>query len=96
MTDNKFILEDGIVQLYSYSDSAEIYLRNPPVNALSVKLIDELSNALSYVAQNKDFKFLGIEGVGVPHFSAGADLKERASMSEDETLEFLKKTCLNF
>ena len=91
MTDNKFIIEDGIVQLFSGGGSAWIYLRNPPVNALSVKLVDELSNALSYVAQNKDFKFLSIEGVCVPHFSAGADLKERASMSEDETLEFLNK-----
>lgn len=89
MTDK--IIQDGIVRLRDYGfGSAEITISNPPVNALSINLVDKLSIALSHVTKSKDFKFLVIKGSG-GHFSAGADLKERASMTEAETLQFLNK-----
>ena len=64
---------------------AEIIMDNPPVNALSVRLVEELHDALHDINESKNFKFLTIRGVG-DNFSAGADLKERASMSDKQTI----------
>ena len=66
----------------------QIILNNPPVNALSSELIKELSNILSVARANDNIKLVMIIGNG-KHFSAGADLKERSAMSENDTLEFL-------
>ena len=65
-----------------------IDLNNPPVNALSIKVVDELSSALSNSVNMKKLKLLTISGANF-HFSAGADLKERSLMSEKETIQFL-------
>ena len=86
------IIFDGLIQV-SISDSngfIQINLNNPPVNALSNQLIDELYNVLNDINSNNQYKFLVITGSN-KHFSAGADLKERASMSKQETLVFLDK-----
>jgi len=82
---------DGIIRIYDHQDGhVHIDLNNPPVNALSSQLIDKLYDVLFNINKNKNFKFLSIGGVD-QHFSAGADLKERASMSEQEALKFLDK-----
>ena len=86
------IIFDGLIQV-SISDSngfIQINLNNPPVNALSNQLIDELYNVLNDINSNNQYKFLVITGSN-KHFSAVADLKERASMSKQETLVFLDK-----
>lgn len=84
-------IKPDIISIYEGGDgNVQIYLDNPPVNAFSMKLVEELYNALFDISKNKDFKFLTIYTRG-NNFSAGADLKERASMSEQETLVFLDK-----
>ena len=84
-------MTNGIINIYDHKDGEiRLKLNNPPVNALSVQLVEELYNILSDINKNKNYKFLTIYGKG-KHFSAGADLKERALMSDKETLEFLDK-----
>ena len=67
-----------------------IELDNPPVNALSVSLVDQLSEAILNVAEMDDVKLLTVGG-SKHHFSAGADLKERSKMSDKEAMQFLEK-----
>ena len=67
-----------------------ITLNNPPVNALSLSLIDSLHEILLCINSDKDIKLVVIAGAG-DHFSAGADLKERSVMSDEEALNFLDK-----
>jgi len=67
---------------------AHIILKNPPVNALSAKLLEELHSVFSDINQNKNIKLAWIYSLG-KHFSAGADLKEKSLMSDKETLEYI-------
>ena len=84
-------IKPDIISVHESGDgNVQIYLDNPPVNAFSMKLIEELYNALSDISKDKNFKFLTIHARG-DNFSAGADLRERASMSEKEVLKFLDK-----
>jgi len=69
---------------------AYIKLDNPPVNALSLSVIDSLHEILLHIDRDKDIKLVQIGHEG-NHFSAGADLKERSAMSNEESLKFLDK-----
>jgi len=83
------IISDGIIRAwYNKRGFAHIRLNNPPVNALSAALVKELYNAIVEIDRNKDIKFLILDGSG-KHFSAGADLKERALYSNEDTLRFI-------
>ena len=87
---NTKLILDGLIKLIDYGNAhMSIELNNPPVNALSINLVDELNNALSIVAKMEKIKLLTISSADV-HFSAGADLKERSMMSEEETIQFLE------
>jgi enoyl-CoA hydratase/carnithine racemase len=69
---------------------AEITLERPEVhNALNAALLEQLENSVKEVSQMKDARVLVIRGAGDKAFSAGADLKERAHMSLDQTREFI-------
>ena len=70
---------------------AQIYLNNPPVNALSIKLIENMHSILIKMSKNKNVKLVQIRSSLKNHFSAGADLKERALMSDKDALLFLDK-----
>ena len=60
-----------------------LQINRPPVNALSYNLLKELRIKLIKL-QNENFRIL-IIGTENPHFSAGADLKERKIMSKEES-----------
>ena len=60
-----------------------LQINRPPVNALSYNLLKELRIKLVEL-QNENFRVL-IIGTENPHFSAGADLKERKIMSKEES-----------
>lgn len=64
--------EDGVVLLS---------LKNPPVNALSVKLMEDLEGAIAEIAKDRSKRAVILTGDG-QYFSAGADLKEMASMAD--------------
>ncbi|MCK4578786.1 MAG: enoyl-CoA hydratase/isomerase family protein [Candidatus Marinimicrobia bacterium] len=61
---------------------AVLTISRPPVNALSVKLVTELQQATDHLAE--DDSSVVVVCSGQPHFSAGADLKERAAMDDTE------------
>ncbi len=56
-----------------------LLLRNPPVNALSRAVLAELAHALERLASESDRRAVVLAGDG-PNFSAGADLKEMATI----------------
>ncbi len=62
--------EDGVVSFV---------LAHPPVNALSTAVLDELDRALAELEQDADARCLVVSAEG-PQFSAGADLKELATL----------------
>lgn len=74
--------------------------RKPPVcvltlnrpkarNALNTRLLQALEQAVATVRSSKDLRALIITGFGTKAFCAGADLKERQTMSESEVRNFL-------
>jgi enoyl-CoA hydratase/carnithine racemase len=58
-------------------------------NALNSQLVYRLKEAVSEVHHSGDLRVLIITGAGNQAFCAGADLKERLTMSEDEVRQFL-------
>jgi enoyl-CoA hydratase len=59
---------------------AMVTLNNPPANALSTQVMDELSNTLQELSESDAAKVIIITGAG-NLFVAGADIKEIASIS---------------
>lgn len=61
-------------------------LNRPPVNALNQQMISQLNAVLDSIelqVENGEIRILLIDATGL-HFSAGADLKERQHISEDQ------------
>ena len=63
-----------------------LFLENKPVNALSINFISELYGIIHELSKIHDIKGL-IVSSNLKHFCAGADLKERASMSKEESID---------
>lgn len=61
-----------------------ITINNPPVNSLSINLVQSIDNLVDNIS--KELKVLVFKSQG-KGFCAGADLKERASMGDDETIK---------
>jgi methylglutaconyl-CoA hydratase len=69
-----------------------ITLNRPQVhNALSSEVINELNELCSRIVDDQTIRALVVSGSGEKTFSAGADLKERQGMNEEETLAFVQK-----
>ena len=82
------------------SEQALLVEHRPPVrvltlnrpqasNALNSQLLRELEEAVDQAHLSEDLRVLIITGSGERAFCAGADLKERLTMSEDEVRSFL-------
>jgi len=67
-----------------------LILDRPPVNALGRELVDELTVALGRLSRDETARCLVIRSAGA-HFCAGADLKERSTMSLDEVRRFVPR-----
>lgn len=63
-----------------------IHLNNKPVNALSLKFVLELSLLIDKISKQKEAKGI-VFTTSLKHFCAGADLKERSKMSNEETID---------
>jgi enoyl-CoA hydratase/carnithine racemase len=61
----------------------ELVLSRPPVNALTIEMVHELSRICDDLADNLSSTVLLVTS-DQPHFCAGADLKERATIPEHE------------
>lgn len=60
--------------------------RSSAANSLSLDVLDELNEQLAAIETNKSIFSVIITGEGHKAFCAGADLKERKNMSDDEVL----------
>ena len=58
--------------------------RERQANALSLALLEELQETLSRINEENDVRVVMITGAGAKAFCAGADLKERANMNEEQ------------
>ena len=69
-----------------------ITINRPQVrNALSSQVIEELKSIVERLANDMETRAVILTGEGDKAFSAGADLKERQNMSEQDTLAFVTK-----
>ena len=65
-------------------------LNRPPVNALGRELVEQLESALSRLAADDEARCLVLRSAG-KHFCAGADLKERKTMTPDDVRAFVPR-----
>ena len=71
------------LRLSREDDHAVLTLARPPVNALGRRLVEDLGAALATLEKDASLRALIVAAEGKA-FCAGADLKERQSMSEDD------------
>ncbi|MDH3626022.1 MAG: enoyl-CoA hydratase-related protein [Acidobacteriota bacterium] len=67
-----------------------LVMDRPPVNALGRVLVDEMTDALAALSSDDDARCLILISAG-KHFCAGADLKERKTMTVDDVRAFVPK-----
>lgn len=67
-----------------------VTMKRPPVNALGRELVHELTKVFESLSKDEQARCLILRSA-VKHFCAGADLKERQTMSHDEVREFVPK-----
>jgi enoyl-CoA hydratase/carnithine racemase len=83
--------DGGLVDRKSEEDSVEILvLKNPPVNALSTTMLGELERHLSDLEGDPNVRAVILTGDG-QYFSAGADLKEMATIGLDRAPEIVRR-----
>ena len=81
----------GLVGKKSEEDGVELLiLKHPPVNALSTSLLGELDAQIRELAANANARAVILTGDG-QFFSAGADLKEMATLGLDRAVEIVRK-----
>lgn len=64
--------------------------RPEAANALSIQLLTDLNECLDEVAKNREIRVVLITGSGDKAFCAGADLKERKNMNEQQVRETVR------
>ena len=81
---------------YRNSEICIISLARKPVNALSTELLTDLNNIFLLLEKNKDLRIIILQS-SLEHFSAGADLKQRSIMNENDSQLALDafKDCFN-
>lgn len=81
------------------NEIATILLNRPEkANSLSVQMLTELQEIIQNIKYNRAIRCVIITGVGEKAFCAGADLKERATMNDQEvrkTVALIRKTINN-
>lgn len=63
---------------------ATVFISNPPVNALSERLLDELETVLTHLSRREDVAAVVIAGAGSRAFVAGADVRQLLEEVHDE------------
>ncbi|MBO1627562.1 enoyl-CoA hydratase [Bacillus cereus] len=58
--------------------------RERQANSLSLALLEELQSTLTHINEEADVRVVILTGAGEKAFCAGADLKERANMNEEQ------------
>ncbi len=66
-----------------------ITIDNPPVNALNLEMLQELSDAMRRGAEDQEVRGIVITGAGTNAFSAGADLRMVGNLKPENAKEFV-------
>ncbi|MFS8630470.1 MAG: enoyl-CoA hydratase-related protein [Bacillales bacterium] len=84
----------SFVSYESFENGIALVTLNRPeaANALSIALLNELSKLLDDLAFDKAVRVVMITGAGDKAFCAGADLKERKNLTDDEVRRNVNKT----
>jgi enoyl-CoA hydratase/carnithine racemase len=61
---------------------ARVILNNPPVNAVSIRLLDALHAALDDIERNRKIRCVILTGAGEKAFCAGADLRQESQLKD--------------
>lgn len=79
----------ALVQFKTVEHGVGVITLNRPeaANAMSVQLLTELSDTLNQIHHNPEIRVVLITGAGEKAFCAGADLKERKHMNEQQVKE---------
>ena len=80
----------SVVHVEQQGHATVLTLDSPPVNALGRQLVGDLENALAALKEDASVRCLVVRSAG-KHFCAGADLKERRTMSQDEVVAFVPR-----
>ena len=83
-----------MIKTYLKDSLYVISLNNKPVNSIKIGMLQLLNQVIDEIKFNKYTAIAIISNL--KHFSAGADLKERSSFSEEQTLDFLKSLNICF
>ncbi len=78
------------VRLETSDGVTTMTLDSPPVNALGRQLVGDLEDALQKLKDDSGVRCLVVRSAG-KHFCAGADLKERRTMSSEEVEAFVPR-----
>lgn len=65
-------------------------LDNPPVNALNLKMLDEISLAIKAGTDDSEVRGIVITGAGTNAFCAGADLKMMQSLKPEDGVNIIR------
>jgi enoyl-CoA hydratase len=80
-----------LVSRRSDGDDVEIVvLRNPPVNALSTPVLEQLETHIAAIESERRARAVVLTGDG-QYFSAGADLKEMATLGFDDAPKIVRR-----
>jgi enoyl-CoA hydratase/carnithine racemase len=77
-------MQDPQVALAASDRIATLTLDNPPVNAVSLRLIEQLHAKLDDVEADPSIRCVILEGAGEKAFCAGADLREESQLRDPE------------
>lgn len=87
----KVHVEEGIATL--------TFMRAEAANALSIQMLNEINEALEQIQYDRSIRVVIVTGDGEKAFCAGADLKERNGMSEEQvrkTVALIGQTVTHF
>lgn len=83
------LLPDGRESNDTAPTITKVTLDRPKANAMGKQMIAELNDCLDQLQQEENCRCVILSSSSPKVFSAGADLKERATMSQDETQAFV-------
>ncbi len=84
MVDKQVIIEKR-------QDVNVITINNPPANALSEKVLEDLDKAFAQAVVDQDIKCIILTGQGEKVFASGADIKELEGYDEAKAVEVLTR-----
>ena len=78
-------MSDNLVKLEKQGEVIALTLDNPPLNAVSTKVLNALNSALDEAEADADARCIILAGAGERAFCAGGDMKEEKDFGDPET-----------